>query len=75
MDGLIYPLPSSSSSHLRKASSSLGGSGYNLQSIVSGASGFKVIAWSQGREGGNFFDSTGSKIFACLWYSSGTVTS
>ena len=75
MDGLIYPLPSSSSSHLRKALSSLGGSGYTLQSIVSGVSGFKVIAWSQGCEGGNFFDSTGSKILACLWYSSGMVTS
>ena len=40
----MYPLFSSSSSHLRRASSSLGGNGYNLQSMVSGASGFKVIA-------------------------------
>ena len=28
-----------------------------------------------GLEGGNFFDSTGLKIFACLQYSSGTSTS
>ena len=44
MDGLMYPLLSSSSSHFRRASLSLGSSGYNLQSIVSGASGFRVIA-------------------------------
>ena len=43
--------------------------------MVSGASGFRVIAWSHGREGGNFFDSTGSNILACLRYSSGTSTS
>ena len=43
--------------------------------MVSGASGFKVIAWSHGHEGGNFFDSTGSNMFACLQYSSGTSTS
>ena len=70
----MYPLPSSSS-HFCRASSSLGGNGYGLQSMVSGASGFKVIAWSHGREGGNFFDSTGSNMFACLQYSSGTSTS
>ena len=75
MDGLIYPLPSSSSSHFHRASSSLSGNGYSLQSMVSGASGFKVIAWSHGREGGNFFDSTGSNMFACLRYSSGSSTS
>ena len=75
IDGLIYPLLSSSSSHFRRASSSLGGNGYSLQSIVSGASGFRVIAWSHGREGGSFFDSTGSNMFACLQYSSGTSTS
>ena len=40
----MKPLLSSSLSHLCKASSSLGGSGYSLQSMVSGASGFKVIA-------------------------------
>ena len=67
----MYPLLSSSSSHFRRASSSLGGSGYNLQSMVSGASGFRVIAWSHGHEGGNFFDSTGSNMFVCLWYSLG----
>ena len=43
--------------------------------MVSGASGFRVIAWSHGREGGNFFDSTGSNMFACLRYSSGTSMS
>ena len=62
-------------SHFFCASSSLGGSGYNLQSSVSGASGFSVMAWSHGRDGGSFFDSTGSKIQACLWYSLGTLTS
>ena len=46
-----------------------------MQSRVSGASGFSVIVWSHGRDGGNFFDSTGSKILVCLWYSSGTATS
>ena len=50
----MYPLLSSSLSHFRRASSSLGGNGYSLQSIVSGASGFRVIAWSHGLEGGNF---------------------
>ena len=43
--------------------------------MVSGASGFKVIAWSHGHEGGNFFDSTGSNMFVCLQYSSGTSMS
>ena len=71
----MYPLLSSSLSHFRRASSSLGGNGYSLQSIVSGASGFRVIAWSHGLEGGNFFDSTGSNIRSCLLYSLGTSTS
>ena len=71
----MYPLLSSSSSHFRRASSSFGGNGYSLQSMVSSASGFKVIAWSHGCEGGNFFDSTGSNMFACLLYSLGTSTS
>ena len=71
----MYPLLSSSLSHFRRASSSLGGNGYSLQSIVSGASGFRVIAWSHGLEGGNFFDSTGSNMRSCLLYSSGTSTS
>ena len=43
--------------------------------MVSGVSGFRVIAWSHGHEGGNFFDSTGLNMFACLWYSLGTSTS
>ena len=71
----MYPFSSSSWSHFRSTSSSLGGNGYNLQSRVSKASGFSVIAWSHGQGRGNFFDSTGLKIFACLWYSLGTSTS
>ena len=73
--GLMYPFSSSSWSHLCNALSTLGGNGYNLQSMMSGASGFGVMVWSHGRDGGSFFDSTGLKILACLWYSSGTSTS
>ena len=43
IEGLMYPLLSSSLSHFRRASSSLGGNGYSLQSMVSGASDFRVI--------------------------------
>ena len=75
IDGLMYPFSSSSFSHFCSASSSLGGSGYNLQSNVSRVSGFSEIVWSHGQDGGNFFDSTGSKILACLWYYFGTSTS
>ena len=71
----MYPFSSSSWSHFFSASSSFGGSGYNLQSRVSGASGFSVIAWSHGQDGGSFFYSTGSKILACLRYSSGIAIS
>ena len=74
IDGLIYPF-SSSWSHFRRAALSLGGKGYSLQSRVSGVSCFSVIAWSHGQDGGSFFDWTGSKILACLQYSSGTSTS
>ena len=63
----MYPLLSSSLSHFCRASSSLGGNGYSLQSMVSGASGFRVIAWSHGLEGGSFFDSTGSNMRSCNW--------
>ena len=55
IDGLIYPF-SSSWSHFRRAALSLGGKGYSLQSRVSGASCFSVIAWSHGQDGGSFFD-------------------
>ena len=71
----MYPFFSSSRSHFFSASSSFGGKGYSLQSRVSGASGFSVMVWSHGRDRGNFFDSTGSKVFACLWYSFGTSMS
>ena len=43
--------------------------------MVSVASGFRVVVWSQGWDGGNFFHSTSSKILVCLWYSLGTSTS
>ena len=66
IDSLTYPFSSSSLSHFNSASSSLGGNEYSLQSRVSGASGFSVIAWSHGQDKGNFFDSTASKILACL---------
>ena len=71
----MYPFSSSSLSHFHNASSYLGGNGYNLQSKVSGVSGFSVIVWSYGWDRDNFFDSTASKILACLWYSSGITTS
>ena len=65
-----YVSLSSSWSHFRSASSSLGSNGYSLQSIVSGTSGFNMIAWSHGWDRGSFFDSTGSRsLYVCdiLW--------
>ena len=75
IEALMYPFSSSSWSHFHSASSSLGSSGYNLQSKVSRVSGFSAIVWSHGWDRGSLFDSTGSKILSCLQYSSGTSTS
>ena len=61
----MYPF-SSSLSHFCSALLSFGGNGYSLQSSVSGALGFSIIACSQGHDGGSFLDSSGLKILVCL---------
>ena len=40
---------------------------------VAGAPGFSLITWSQGRDGGNFFDSSLLNTLACFLYWGGTI--
>jgi len=54
------------------SSRSIGDNGYTQQLIDAGASGFRSIAWSQGRQSGNFSESFSWKTFACRWYCAGT---
>ena len=42
---------------------------------VAGAPGFNSIAWSQGRGGGNFFDSSSLNTLVCFRYCGGTMLS
>src|ERR1700730_9546026 len=65
---------SSCSSHFRTVSLSSALSGYTLQLITFGASGWNLIVMSSDRLGGKRLDASSEKTRSCLLYFSGIVS-
>ena len=72
-DGLMVPQSSCSFRNFLSSSCSNCDNRMFLLMRVAGAPGFNSMAWSQGRYGGNFLDSSLLNTLACFWYCGGMM--